>query len=130
MRIDGPRGGYAHHNGGVGVLLEVEGGNAELAKDICMHVAAMRPKVVAKEELDPGRRRQGAGDPRRGRPQGRQAGEHHRQDGRRPACRTSTPSACLAEQPFVKEQEKTVGKVAEEAGMKIVRFVHWELGKE
>ena len=37
---------------------------------------------------------------------------------------------CLLEQPFVKDDKQTVGKVAEAAGMKIVRFVHWEVGKE
>ena len=37
---------------------------------------------------------------------------------------------CLAEQPFVKDDKKTVGQVAKEAGMKLVRFVRWELPKE
>ena len=36
----------------------------------------------------------------------------------------------LLEQPFVKEESKTVAKLAEEAKMKIKRFVHWELGKD
>ena len=36
----------------------------------------------------------------------------------------------LTEQPFVKDDKQTVGKYAEANGMKIVRFVHWELGKE
>ena len=35
----------------------------------------------------------------------------------------------LLEQPFVKDDKQTVGKFAKEAGMKVVRFVHWELGK-
>jgi len=34
------------------------------------------------------------------------------------------------EQAFVKDDKKTVAKVAQQAGMKIVRFVHWELPKE
>ena len=37
---------------------------------------------------------------------------------------------CLLEQPFVKDDKRTVGQVAKEAGMKIIRFVHWELPKE
>ena len=36
----------------------------------------------------------------------------------------------LLEQPFVKEQKMTVGQFAKENGMKISRFVHWELGRE
>ncbi len=36
----------------------------------------------------------------------------------------------LSEQPFVKDDKKTVGTVAKEASMKLKRFVLWELGKE
>jgi elongation factor Ts len=55
LRVDRPSASYAHHTGGVAVLLEVEGGAgaAELARDICMHVAAMKPLVLRREELDP-----------------------------------------------------------------------------
>ena len=37
---------------------------------------------------------------------------------------------CLAEQPFVKDDKKTVAQVAKETGMKLVSFVRWELPKE
>ena len=53
-RIDGATGGYSHNAGTVsGVLVQVEGGNDEAAKDVSMHVAAMRPLAVNKEEIDP-----------------------------------------------------------------------------
>jgi elongation factor Ts len=54
LRVEGPTASYAHHTGGVAVLLQVEGGTdaAELARDICMHVAAMKPQVMRREELD------------------------------------------------------------------------------
>src|SRR3954468_15706765 len=51
-RWDVPTGGYVHHDGKSGVLLQVEGGNDELARSIAMHVAAMKPKATTKEELD------------------------------------------------------------------------------
>ncbi len=35
----------------------------------------------------------------------------------------------LLEQPFVKDDKQTVGKYAEQHGMKISRYVFWELGK-
>ena len=35
----------------------------------------------------------------------------------------------LTEQPFVKDDKQTVGKYAEQSGLKLVQFVHWELGK-
>jgi elongation factor Ts len=36
----------------------------------------------------------------------------------------------LAEQPFIKDEKKTVGAYANDHGMQVVRFVGWELGKE
>jgi elongation factor Ts len=35
----------------------------------------------------------------------------------------------LLEQPFVKDNAMTVGKLAADAKMKVKQFVHWELGK-
>ncbi|MHC4176127.1 MAG: translation elongation factor Ts [Planctomycetota bacterium] len=134
QRIDGPCGGYAHHNAAAGVLLEVEGGSvqegtAELAKDICMHVAAMRPAVAAKEDLDPAevdKEREILSEAARkeGKPE---KIIEKMVEGR---LRNFYAQRCLADQPFVKDDKKTVAKVAQQAGMKIVRFVHWELAKE
>ncbi len=129
IRIDGQVGGYAHHNGATGVLLQYEGGNAELAKDICMHVAAMRPAVLYKEELDPAvvekeREILSAAARQEGKPENIIA---KMVEGR---LRNFYAECCLAEQPFVKDDKKTVGQAAKEAGMKMVRFVRWELPKE
>jgi elongation factor Ts len=128
-RLNGTCGGYAHHNGAVGVVLQVEGGNAELAKDICMHVAAMRPTVVRKEELDAAaiekeREILSAAARNEGKPEQIIA---KMVEGR---LQNFYAERCLLEQPFVKDDKRTVGQVAAEAGMKIVRFVHWELPKE
>jgi len=128
-RIDGPCGGYAHHNGASGVLLHVEGGNEELAKDICMHIAAMRPTVLAKEDVDPdavAKEREILGEA------ARKEGKPEKiidkmVEGR---MRNFYAEQCLNEQPFVKDDKQAVAKVAQAAGMKIVRFLHWELGKE
>ena len=35
----------------------------------------------------------------------------------------------LLEQPFVKDDKKTVGQYAKESSMKVKQFVRWELGK-
>ena len=129
VRINGACGGYAHHNGAVGVLLQVEGGTAELTKDICMHVAAMRPTVVSKEDLDPA-----AVDKER-----EILAEAARKEGKpekiiakmvEGRLQNFYAERCLLEQPFVKDDKRTVGQVAKDAGMKIIRFVHWELPKE
>ncbi len=130
-RIDAPCGGYAHHNGAVGVILEVEGGTPELAKDICMHVAAMRPTVLAKEELDPADVAQ----------EREILAEAARQEGKpeniidkmvEGRLRNYYAMYCLEDQVFVKADDgkTTVGQVAKHGGMKIKRFLHWELAKE
>jgi elongation factor Ts len=129
VRIDGPCGGYAHHNGASGVLLQVEGGTPELAKDICMHIAAMRPAVLNPEDLDQAEVQK----------EREILAEAARQEGKpekiiekmvEGRLRNFYAERCLTEQPFVKDDKKTVGKVAEEGGMKLVNFVHWELAKE
>ena len=33
----------------------------------------------------------------------------------------------LTEQPFVKDDKQTVGKYAEQSGIKLTQFTHWEL---
>jgi elongation factor Ts len=129
VRIDGHCGGYAHHNGATGVLLQYEGDNAELARDICMHVAAMRPAALYKEELDPAavaKEREILSEAARkeGKPENIIA---KMVEGR---LRNYYAECCLAEQPFVKDDKRTVGQVAKEAGLKLVKFVRWELPKE
>jgi elongation factor Ts len=44
-RVDGNNtvGAYVHTNGKIGVLVELKGGNAELASGLAMHIAAMNP---------------------------------------------------------------------------------------
>lgn len=132
VRIDGPCGGYAHHSGTSGVLLEVQGGTAELAKDIAMHIAAMRPLVITRDQLDPqlvAKEREILAE------QSRQEGKPEKIiakmiEGR---LRDFYLERCLADQPHVNKEKygnTTVGQLAEKAGMKLVRFIHWELGKE
>ena len=45
-------GAYTHMNGKIVVLSVLEGGSEEVAKDVCMHVAAMNPKYIDKTYVD------------------------------------------------------------------------------
>jgi elongation factor Ts len=128
-RIEGPCGGYSHNSGTVsGVLLSVEGGTDIAAKDVCMHVAAMRPAALSPDELDPAEV------------------EREREILRDSALKESKPENivdkmvegqlrkyyaehALLEQAFVKEPKQTVGQYAADNKMKIKKFVHWELGQ-
>jgi elongation factor Ts len=129
QRFDGPCGGYSHNAGTVsGVLVSVEGGTDQAAKDVSMHIAAMRPLALSKEEIDPA------------------VVEKERQILREAALAEGKPAnivdkmvegrlksfyaeKALLEQPFVKDSAITVGKYAQQNGMTIKKFVHWELGK-
>lgn len=129
-RIDATCAAYAHHTGTVGVLLVVEGTvDADLAKDICMHVAAMKPAVLTIEDLDADevakeREILSAAARKEGKPDNI---IEKMVDGR---MRNFYAEQVLLEQPFVKDDKVTVGKSAADAGMKLVRFVNWQLGEE
>jgi elongation factor Ts len=129
VRIDGPCGGYAHHDGSSGALVEVKGGSPEAAKDIAMHVVAFKPAAVSKEDLDPAaveKEREILSEA------ARKEGKPENIIGKMIEGRLKNFFAekVLLEQPFVKDDKRTVGKVADEAKMKVVRFIRWELGKE
>ena len=128
IRIDAPCGGYAHHDGSFGALVEVQGSNAEVAKDIAMQVVANNPASVSKEDLDPTaieKEREILMEAARkeGKPENIIA---KMVDGR---LKNFFAERVLLEQPFVKDGAKTVGQVAKEAGLKVIRFVNWKLGK-
>jgi elongation factor Ts len=128
-RFEGGTGAYSHNSGTVsGVLLSVEGSNAEAAKDVAMHVAAMRPLALQKEDIDPA-----VVDKEReilkeaALKEGKPANIVDKMvEGR---LRNFYAEKALLEQPFVKEPSMSVGKFAEQAGLKIKKFVHWELGR-
>jgi len=129
VRIDATCGGYAHHNGATGVLVEIAGGTAELAKEVSMHVAAMKPQAVTKEELDPAvvtreREIQTEVARKEGKPESIIA---KMIEGR---LRNFYAEKVLMEQPFVKDEKQTVGQIAKAGNMRVLRFVRWELGKE
>ncbi|MEI7684579.1 MAG: translation elongation factor Ts [Planctomycetota bacterium] len=51
-RVEGDFGEYIHHDGSVGVLLQVSGpGDAAILRDISMHIAARSPLAALREEV-------------------------------------------------------------------------------
>jgi elongation factor Ts len=129
-RFDGPCSGYVHHGGkAIGVLVEVAGGTPEAAKDVCMHIAAQRPVAATKEELPADlvakeRDIQTEVARKEGKPENIIV---KMIEGR---MRNFYAEKVLSEQPFVKDDKKTVGQFLKENGMTVKRFVCWELGKE
>jgi elongation factor Ts len=130
VRFEGPCGGYSHNAGTIsGVLLQVTGSDADAARDICMHVAAMRPQALKVDELDPEvvkRERQVLTDAARA--EGKPDNIVDKMvDGR---MRSFYAEQVLLEQPFVKDDKQTVGQYAKSKGLEVIKFAHWELGHE
>jgi elongation factor Ts len=124
---------YIHHDGSVGVLLQVEGTptNPQVLKDVCMHAAAARNLVAALRDQVPQDRVDK--EMEFARTQALEQGKNKPADiinkiaeGK---MRTWFADIVLNEQPFVKDETKTVGQVLQEAGVKLVNFVRYRVGE-
>jgi len=130
VRFDSGSGGYSHNAGTIsGAIIATSGGTDEAAKDVCMHIAAMRPAALTIDELDQTeveaeRKILREAAIKEGKPENI---VDKMVDGR---MRNYYAERVLLEQPFVKEPKMTVGEFAKENGMKISKFVLWELGRE
>ena len=128
IRIDGSCGGYSHNATTVsGVLLEVEGGNDDAARDVCMHIAAMRPAALAiseipEDEVEKERSILREAALAEGKPENI---VDKMVDGR---IRNYFAERVLSEQQYVKGDKETVSEFAAEHGMTLKKFVLWELG--
>ena len=129
-RIDAPCGGYAHHDGSKAALVELAGAAAataaETAKEIAMHVVALAPQAVRKEDLDPAvvdKEREILTEAARseGKPDNIIA---KMIEGR---LRNFFAQCVLLEQPFVKDDKQTVGQLAKQAGIEIKGVDNWKL---
>ncbi len=121
-------GGYVHLNNRIAVLVQLEGGNEELAKDIAMHVAAVNPAVVNSEQM-PADLVEKEKDIIRAQPD--MAGKPAEIVEKMMVGRINKflKEASLIDQPFVKNPEVTVGKLAKDAGASVTSFVRLEVGE-
>nr|AQQ74518.1 hypothetical protein [uncultured bacterium] len=119
--------GYLHGTR-IGVLVALEGGDAALARDIAMHVAATRPVAVSETDVPPevvAKEREifTAQAAESGKPadivEKMVAGR----------IRKFLAEVTLLGQPFVKDPEITVGKLLSGAQAKVARFVRFEVGE-
>lgn len=120
-------GAYLHGNR-IGVLLEMEGGDAVLARDICMHIAASRPLCLGKEDLpasvwEKEREFLAAQASESGKPA---EIVDKMVEGR---LRKWLEEVTLLGQPFVKDPDLSVGALLERADARVVRFTRYELGE-
>ena len=116
------------HNNRIGVVVDMQGGDAELGKNIAMHVAAMRPQHVSPDDV-PGeiveRERAFLSD---------QAAESGKPpeivarmvEGR---LRKFLDGICLTGQIYVRDSKLTVGKLLSSHNARVHRFVRFEVGE-
>lgn len=126
-RARGPLGVYLHGIR-IGVLVELQGGDATLAKDIAMHVAASRPLCVDPSQV-----------PAALLDQEREIIRAQSADSGKPAAivekmiegriRKYLAEITLLGQPFVKDPDISVEKLLARSGAKVVRFVRFEVGE-
>jgi elongation factor Ts len=142
--VEGLVGSYIHFGGKIGVLLEINCETdfvarteefQELMKDIAMHIAAMKPKYIAKEDVEKEVLEK----------EKEIYAEQAKADGKpdkiidkivEGRLRKFYEQICLLYQPYVKESDMTVqdritqviSKLRE--NIQVRRFIRWELGKE
>ena len=126
-RDDTVVGAYVHMNK-IGVLVELEGGDAALATDVAMHVAAMNPPYatqddVPQEDLEKERAILTAQVADSGKPP---EIIEKMVEGR---LRKYLEEICLVSQTFVKTNDQTVGKLLESKGAKMVGFTRIAVGE-
>lgn len=121
-------GGYLHGNGQIAVLTQLEGGSAELAKDVSMHVAAVSPRVVRGEDMPA---EVLAKEEEIVRAQPDMAGKPAEIVDKMIVGRMKKFLAenSLTEQPFVKNPEIKVGQLVKDAGATVTSFIRLEVGE-
>ncbi len=129
-RLTGLLGSYIHHDGSVGVIVHVDGEKADpqLLRDVCMHITARNPAAAVREHVS------------------KETIDKELEIARAQAAATGKPANIvemiaegkmktwfaenvLSEQPFVKDDSKTVGDLLKAAGLKLVEFARLRVGE-
>jgi len=119
---------YIHLGGKIGVIVKLEGGDAALAKDICLHIAASNPLYLDNSSVDPEfikkeeeiltAKQKEAGKPDNIIPnivKGQIA--------------KYLKEICLMSQPFVKNPDITIQQLLAEKNAKIVAYARYQVGE-
>jgi len=132
IETDGYLFGYIHMGGKIGVLAEFanefEEAKAQTAKDVAMHIAAINPDFLDRDSVDA------------------EAIEKEKKIYKEQMLNEGKPEhildqivegkinkyytqVCLLEQPFVRDDDQTVGEVLAENDMEVKQFTRFEIGE-
>jgi elongation factor Ts len=126
--VGGVVGTYVHGNSRIGVLVGLSGGDAGLAKDVAMHIAALSPQYVSPESV-----------PAEVIAKERDIYIAQAKDSGKPAeiiekmvggrVRKFLQEISLSEQPFVKDPDVRIGQLVSKAGAALGAFIRYEVGE-
>jgi len=131
-RLEGQLGHYIHHDGTVGAMVCVEGPPADpqLLRDLCMHITAKSPVAATREQISKERIEK----------ETEIAQSQAREEGKNKPANIVEKMAegkmkkwfaenVLTEQPFVKDESKTVGELLKAAGLTLKGFIRYRVGE-
>ena len=127
-------GGYSHMGGKIAAIAILEGGNEEVAKDVCMHIAAMSPKYLSKEFVDQAYlasetdiiRQEALNENAQAAKPKPEAIIEKMVEGR---VNKMLKEICLVDQAFVKNPDFTVGQYVKNAGASILNYIRLGVGE-
>lgn len=125
---DGLVAAYIHGGGKIGVLVKMNGGSAELGKDIAMHIAAANPSYLNRDQVPAAEL------------------EHEKAVLSEQAKNEGKPEkiiekmvigrinkyykeVCLVDQEFVKDPDYTIAKLLKENNASVAEFARFQLGE-
>jgi elongation factor Ts len=129
IRMSTSGGIYSYRHGvRIGVLVDMEGGDEELGRDIAMHIAASNPLCVAESDVPADVLEK---EREIYREEARQSGKPENIldkiiEGK---VRKYLEGVTLLGQAFVKDPDTTVGKLLEKSGATVVAFKRFEVGE-
>jgi elongation factor Ts len=129
VRIEGAVvGGYVHSTNKIAAVVALTAGDAELARDIAMHVAAVNPRIAKPEDM-PAEELEQEKAIIKAQPDmaGKPAEIVEKMMGGR--IKKYLAENSLIEQPFVKNPEQTVGQLVAAAGGELIGFLRVEVGE-
>lgn len=119
---------YIHGGGKIGVIVELKGGNAELGKDVAMHVAAANPSYLERSQVPAAElehEKEVLSE------QAKNEGKLEKIIEKMVMGRINKyyKEVCLVDQEFVKDPDQTVGKLVKAAGAEVLAFSRFQLGE-
>ena len=119
---------YIHGGGKIGVLVSMTAGDAELGKDVAMHIAAANPGYLNREQVPTAELEHEKAVLTE---QARNEGKPEKIIEKMVIGRIQKyyKEVCLVDQEFVKDPDQTVGKLVAAAGAAVTEFTRFQLGE-